>query len=71
MAQKTNLSKSTATNFNLIFPKIPTESTVEATNQITLNIYETVVPSLTLETSQRNFMGGKDFIHSGEITFEP
>ena len=66
-----NLAKSTSSNFELIFPKIPTESSVSALEGLTLNIHTTVIPSMTLETTDVNWQGGVAHYEVGSLTFEP
>lgn len=67
----TNLNKSSATNFNLIFPKIPTTPDLGEEKALTLNIHQTVIPSLTLETTEQAYMGSKRQIYSGAVSYEP
>jgi hypothetical protein len=65
-----NINKSTPQNFELIFPKLPAEIGLTQ-NELTLNIHQTVLPSLTLDTVDVPFLGGKSGVDSGNITFEP
>lgn len=67
----TNLNKATPSNFELIFPKIPTSDNVSEMQGLTLNIHTTVIPSLTLETTEINWQGGTAYQDIGGITFEP
>lgn len=67
----TNLNKATPSNFELIFPVIPTENNIRATESLTLNIHETVIPSLTLATNEIPWQGGKFHMEIGDITYEP
>lgn len=66
-----NLNKATSTNFELYFPVIPTESSLSATTSLTLNIYETVIPSITLDTTDSYWQGGTVHQDIGGITYEP
>ena len=66
-----NLNKSNATNYQLIFPMLPVEEYYEKSKQFTLNIFGTVVPSLTLDVDPRNWQGGKAFTDTGELTYGP
>lgn len=68
---KTNLNKATNQNFQLIFPKLPTETTIRGSEILTLNIHGTVVPSMTLDTVQHNWQGGQYPMAKAPITFEP
>lgn len=65
-----NLNKSTSTNFELVFPLIPTGSSINSTRSLTLNISETVLPSITLDTSEILWQGGRAFHEVGGITFD-
>lgn len=65
-----NLNKSTATNFTLVFPKIPSESTITANRPLTLNIFGTIIPSLTLDQTESRWQGGRTLFQSGSVTFD-
>ena len=67
---RTNLNKATASNFQLIFPKIPTGDSVKDMKQLSLNIHATIIPSLTLSTTDIDWQGGKYHNDIGELTFE-
>lgn len=66
-----NLNKSTSSNFHLTFPKIPTESSLKALEGLTLNIHSTVIPSMTIQTSDVNWQGGVAHYEVGQLDFEP
>jgi len=68
---KTNLNKSSPQNFELIFPVIPTIGNIKESNELTLNIYQSVIPSLTLSDMEVNWQGGAAHYDSGGVTFEP
>ena len=68
---RTNLNKATPTNFELIFPMVPMSSGIRETQGLTLNIHTTVIPSLTLETTEINWQGGTAYQDIGGITYEP
>lgn len=65
-----NLNKSTATNFELMFPLIPTETSISATQSLVLNISDTVLPSMTLDTTDLNWMGAVAHQDIGAMTFD-
>jgi hypothetical protein len=52
-----SLDKATPTNFQLIFPKIPTESTISANNPFILNVYSAVIPSVSISEDERRWQG--------------
>ena len=64
-----NLNKSNATNYQLIFPKLPVKNFYEETKEFTLNIFGTVVPSLSLTQEARDWQGATSFTDNGELTF--
>ena len=64
------INKSTPTNFKLIFPKFPYIDE-DGDKELTLNIFETVIPSLTLETEEHKWQGAKYIAPSGKVTFNP
>jgi len=64
-----NLNKSNATNYQLIFPKLPVEKYYEKSKYFTLNIFGTVVPSLTLDVEEKNWQGGKSFTDTGNLSY--
>lgn len=66
----TQVNKSSPTNFELVFPKIPTESTISASEELTLNIYGSVIPGLTLDTTEEHWMGSSTQVPA-RATYEP
>jgi len=71
MTIETVTNKANPSNFQLVFPKVPTEETARVSRELTLNIYGTIIPSLSLGTDELQFLGGKHVIADGSITFEP
>ena len=66
-----NLNKATASNFQLIFPKIPTGDSVKDMRALTMNIHSTIIPSLTIGTEDVLWQGGVAHMDIGDLTFEP
>ena len=54
-----NLGKATPTNYQLIFPKIPTEESISAANPLLLNIFSTVIPSLSIVEEDLRWQGNR------------
>ena len=54
-----NLDKATPTNYQLVFPLIPTESTITAMNPLTLNIFSTVLPGISFSEEDLNWQSNK------------
>lgn len=69
--QKTNLNKAVGQSFELIFPKIPVRSKVRETEPFTLNIYGTVIPSLSISTTEHHWQGGVNPRAMAPAIFEP
>ena len=64
-----NLNKSNATNYQLIFPLLPAEILYEKSKQFSLNVYGTIVPSISLPTEEKHWQGNKSFTDTGELTY--
>jgi len=67
----TQLNKASPFSFELVFPVIPTQRDLRTNEEFTLNIYETVVPGVSLDITENRWQGGKTNMASGELTFEP
>lgn len=67
----TVIDKSTPQNFKLIFPKIPVVSKVIEMKELSLNIFDTIIPSLNLEFTDATWQSWKTLINTGQITFQP
>lgn len=65
-----NLNKSTATNYILAFPKLPTEKDLSYNRPFILNIFGTVIPSVSLTQIESRWQGGKMNFQSGEMTWD-
>lgn len=55
----TNLDKATPTNFQLIFPKLPTEESISANNPLVMNIFSAVIPSVSLAEEEKRWQSHK------------
>jgi hypothetical protein len=71
MAIDTQLNKASSFSFELIFPIMPTGTELKHNEEFVLNIYETVIPGVTLDMLEQRWQGGKTNRASGELTFEP
>lgn len=65
------LNKSTPASFQLVLPKIPTESSINATDELILNTYSAPLPGATLESEESRWEGGSIPISNGRITYDP
>ena len=54
-----NIDKATPTNYQLIFPKIPTENNIGANNPFVMNIHSAILPSVSIATEELRWQGNK------------
>lgn len=66
-----NLNKSAAANYELIFPILPITSKVSDSDILTLNIHSTVIPSISLGTTESYWQGGMMPTSISPLTYEP
>jgi len=71
MALSTQLNKASPFSFELVFPLIPSQTELRANQEFVLNIYETVIPGVTLDMVEQNWQGGRTNRATGALTFEP
>ncbi len=55
----TSIDKMTPTNFQLIFPKLPTEESISANNPLVMNIFSAVIPSVSLAEEEHRWQSNK------------
>lgn len=66
-----NIDKSTPTNYQLVFPLIPTETTIGANNPFVMNIFSAVIPSLSLAPEELRWQGNKTRRGQIPLEFDP
>lgn len=66
-----NIDKYTPSKFEMVFSKIPTETSILAVKELTINIFGSIIPGMTLDSLDMPFMGGKVREFSGNIEFDP
>jgi len=71
MTISTVLNNSSPTNFELCFPKLPSELTLDSADEFTLKIFNTIIPSLSLDIMEQRWMGAATQRASGNVVFEP
>lgn len=54
-----NIDKSTPSNFQLVFPLIPTESSIGANNPFVINIHSAILPSVSIGEDELRWQGNK------------
>lgn len=67
---KQNLNKATSTNYELFFPKVPVSMNITDSKDLSINISETVIPSISLETTEVNWQGGLYHLGNAPLTFD-
>lgn len=70
MALCNNINKSNPTNYRLVFPLLPAEITLTANKPLTLNIFGSVVPSLTISEFEQDWQGFKQKIAGSGLLFD-
>ena len=66
-----NLNKSSGQNFELVFPITPVTKNLRDSEVLTLNIHGTIIPAITLATTEVAWQGGQYPMAMSPITFEP
>ena len=66
-----NIDKSTPTNYQLIFPKIPTETTIAANNPFVMNIHSAIVPPVSIAVEELRWHGTKSKRALSPMEFDP
>ena len=68
MAEQFN--KLTSTNFQLALPLIPSETAINATDELCLNTFGTVLPGINIDQEEQRWQGAKIVVPGGVITFD-
>jgi len=66
-----SIDKSTPTNYQLVFPLIPTESTIAANNPFVMNIHSAILPSVSISTEEQRWQGNKQKVGMIPMEFDP
>jgi hypothetical protein len=67
----TNIDKATPTNYQLIFPLIPTETSIGANNPFVMNIHSAIIPSLSIGIEEMRWQGNKSRYSLNPIEYDP
>jgi hypothetical protein len=70
MALSVNVNRATPTNFKLVFPVLPSETSRAATAELELNLFGTVIPGLALDNVEAPWQGGRLQLQIGKLTFD-
>jgi len=65
-----NINKASPTNYRLVFPLLPAEITLAATKPLVLNIFSSVIPSLTLSELEHDWQGLKNKVVGSPLLFD-
>jgi hypothetical protein len=68
--ETTNINIATPANFRLVFPKLPQQSTLAANNELILNTYGVILPSLNLNFEEVAWQGSKRKVANNQLEFE-
>lgn len=66
-----NIDKATPTNYQLVFPLIPTETTIGANNPFVMNIHSAILPSVSIATEELRWQGNKTRHGMIPMEFDP
>lgn len=66
-----SIDKSTPTNYQLVFPKIPTETSISANNPFVMNIHSAILPSVSIATDELRWQGNKTRRGMIPMEFDP
>ena len=66
-----NMDKATPTNYRLIFPVIPTETSIGANNPFVMNIFSAVIPSVSIAIEELRWQGNKNRNALIPMEFDP
>jgi len=66
-----NIDKGTPTNYQLIFPLVPSESSIGANNPFIMNIFSAVLPSVSIAQDELRWQGNKTRRGTIPMEFDP
>lgn len=66
-----NMDKATPTNYQLVFPLIPTETSIGANNPFVMNIHTAILPSVNLATDELRWQANKTRHNLPPMEFDP
>ena len=71
MSLTTILDKASPSSFELVFPVVPQGTDLSTNRELSLNIYSTIIPGLTMDVDEERWQGAKFTQATGSLTFEP
>lgn len=66
-----NFDKGSPSNYQLIFPLIPTEDNISANNPFVMNIHSAILPSVSIATEEHRWQGNKAKVGLIPMEFDP
>ncbi len=66
-----NMDKATPTNYQLVFPLIPTETSIGANNPFVMNIFSAILPSVSMATDEVRWQANKTRHSMLPMEFDP
>ena len=66
-----NVNKATGSNFQLVIPKLPSEVSLAAADELILNLYGCAIPGVTLSQEDLRWQAWKTAIPAPPIDFQP
>jgi hypothetical protein len=70
MPLNVQLNKSTPSNFRLVFPLLPNQVAINASEELILNIHGTILPGVGLEPGDLNWHNTKSKMAMGPMAFD-
>lgn len=70
MPLNVQLNKSTPSNFRLVFPMLPNQTSIGAAEELILNIHSTILPGMQLNPGEINWVNTKAKNAEGPIIYE-
>ena len=70
MTVNVNVQRGTPSSYQLTIPLLPTETKLAATKELILDIFGTVIPSVTLDQMEERWQSAKMQMASGSVTFD-
>jgi len=70
MAISTELNKATPTNFELVFPLIPTQTGIGANMELSLNIHSVILPAVSINPIEIDWQGARHKMHGTPMDYE-
>jgi len=64
------INRATPVSYKLTIPLLPTETSLSATKELILDIFGTIIPTVTLDQTEERWQAAKMQMASGSVTFD-